>query len=77
MLSFKNREELAAYIASEVIDTSEALEILDCSRQNLYKFVKTGKLIPIKEFKRDKLFFKRDVLVRKEEAARYNQKSKE
>lgn len=71
-LSFESKEELAAFIATEIINTSEALEILGGSRQNLNSFVKRGKLHPIKEMVRDRLFFKSDVLERKADASRYN-----
>ena len=57
MYSFKSKEELAAWIASEVIGTAEAMSILECSRQNLHRFVKSGKLVPIKDEGRERLFF--------------------
>lgn len=74
-MEFKSKEELSAFIASEVVNTSEATKILNCSRQNLNQFVKQGKLVPIKEMIRDRLFFKSDVLQRKKEASLYNKKS--
>ncbi len=40
--------------------------ILGCSRQYLNKLVKEGKITPIKETTRDKLFYKQDILTRKE-----------
>ncbi|MDX8367804.1 DNA-binding protein [Cytobacillus sp. IB215665] len=64
-LTFKNKEELKMFIAEEVINTSEAIEILGCSRQNLNDLVNRGVLTPIKEMVRDKLFFKSDILERK------------
>lgn len=70
-LNFESKEELAVFIASEVIDTSEAMEIMGCTRQNIADQVKRGKLIPIKEMKRDRLFFKSDVKQRKKEAEMY------
>jgi len=74
MYNFNSKEELTAWIAREVIGTAEAQELLQCSRQNLHKFVKTGKLIPIKEEGRERIFFREDVLARKAEAAAYHQK---
>ncbi len=65
--SFKNREELMIFIQNEVINTTEALEILQCSRQNLNDLVKRGVITPIKDLPRDRLFFKEDIIKRKNE----------
>lgn len=75
MYSFSSKEELSEWIAREVVGTSEALEIMDCSRQNLHKFVQTGKLIPIKDTGRERLFLRADLLERKEAVKSYNRKS--
>jgi hypothetical protein len=64
MSNFKTAEELRSFIAAEVINTSEAAEILSCSRQNIEDLIKRNKLIPIKIYPRDKLFLKSDVLQR-------------
>lgn len=61
---FKSKEELTAYVISEIINTTEATEILGCSRQNLNNLIKRGKITPIKELPRDRLFFKSDILAR-------------
>ncbi|MGF7049136.1 DNA-binding transcriptional MerR regulator [Paenibacillus sp. DS2015] len=74
MYTFNSKEELAEWISREVVGTSEAMEIMDCSRQNLHNFVKRGKLIPIKDTGRERLFLRSDVLERKEEASTYNRK---
>jgi len=74
MYTFNSKEELAAWIAENVVSTAEAMEILECSRQNLHSFVQRGKLKPIKETNRERWFFRDDVLTRKEEACRYNRK---
>jgi len=63
--SFNTREELTKYIQSEIINTTEALEILQCSRQNLNNLVKRGVLTPIKDLPRDRLFYKEDIVNRK------------
>ncbi|PFV15870.1 DNA-binding protein [Bacillus cereus] len=55
------------FVNDEIVNTSEALEILECSRKNLNKLVKSGTLVPIKEMVRDRLFFKKDILNRKEQ----------
>ena len=67
-------EELAKWISFEVISSNEAMELLECSRQNLHSFVKRGKLTPIKETNRERWFFRSDVLERKEESGKYNRK---
>ena len=66
MYNFESKEELIKFVNVEIVNTSEALEILECSRQNLNKLVKSGTLVPIKEMVRDRLFFKADILNRKE-----------
>ena len=64
---FKTRAELASYIVSEIINTTEALAILGCTRQNLNKMIRANKIIPIKEMPRDRLFFKADIMARTKE----------
>ncbi|OPA18223.1 DNA-binding protein [Bacillus cereus] len=51
----------------EIVNTSETVEILECSRQNQNKLVKSGTLVSIKEMVRDRLFFREDILNRKEQ----------
>lgn len=65
-ISFNSMEELRSFIKTEIINTTEALEILECSRQNLNNLVKRDVLKPIKELPRDRLFFRTDVVERKE-----------
>lgn len=63
--SFENRDDLSQYIQSEIINTTEALDILQCSRQNLNNLVQREVLKPIKDLPRDRLFFKEDIIKRK------------
>jgi DNA-binding transcriptional MerR regulator len=65
MYTFKTKEELIKFIQEDIVNTSEALEILGCSRQNLNNLVQRGVLTPVKEMVRDRLFFKSDILERK------------
>ncbi|MGG4550535.1 type IV toxin-antitoxin system AbiEi family antitoxin domain-containing protein [Rossellomorea marisflavi] len=58
-------QELQAFIQNEVLNTSQTVEILGCSRQNLSYLVQKGDLVPIKEFARDRLFWKEDILKKK------------
>lgn len=67
MYKFESQEELIKFVNDEIVNTSEALKTLECSRQNLNKLVKSGTLVPIKEMVRDRLFFKKDILNRKEQ----------
>ena len=72
MYQFKNVDELRQFLTAEVVGTQEALDYLDCSRQNLHSYVKRGKLVPIFESARERFFLKSDLEIRKAEAAKYN-----
>ena len=43
-----SKEEVKDFIKSEVLVTSEAMEILDVSRSRMSVLIKTGKLEPVK-----------------------------
>lgn len=60
------REELEEFLASEVVTTSDAIEILGVSRQYVNKLVKNGTINPIRESAKEKLFLKSDILARKQ-----------
>ncbi|MCY8915641.1 helix-turn-helix domain-containing protein [Bacillus atrophaeus] len=60
--AFENINELRDFMDKEVITTSEAIEIIGCSRQNLKQLVDYGTLKPLKTTNRDRLFLKEDVL---------------
>ncbi|GCF83078.1 MULTISPECIES: DNA-binding protein [Bacillus] len=66
MFKFETKEQLTKFIQDEILNSSEALDILGCSRQYLNKLVKEEKITPIKETTRDKFFYKQDILTRKE-----------
>jgi hypothetical protein len=59
---FNSVEDLRKFMADEVVTTSEATEIIGCSRQNLKQLVDRGTLIPIKQTSKERLFLKSDVL---------------
>ncbi|MEK4697966.1 DNA-binding protein [Bacillus sp. FSL M8-0063] len=65
MFNFETKEQLTKFIQDEILNSSEALDILGCSRQYLNKLIKEGKLTPIKETTRDRLFYKQDIVNRK------------
>ncbi|QIW21234.1 DNA-binding protein [Bacillus thuringiensis] len=66
MYKFENKDDLICFIQDEIVNTSEAREILGCSRQNLNAMVQKEKVKPIKEMPRDRLYFKEDILKSKE-----------
>ncbi|PEA29806.1 DNA-binding protein [Bacillus toyonensis] len=70
MYKFETKEELMRFIQKEIVNTSEALEILGCSRQNLNVMVQKEKVKPIKEMARDRLYFKEDILENKKQMRR-------
>ncbi|MBJ7945071.1 DNA-binding protein [Bacillus cereus group sp. N24] len=70
MYRFETKEELMRFIQEEIVNTSEALEILGCSRQNLNVMVQKEKVKPIKEMARDRLYFKEDILENKKQMRR-------
>ncbi|PEV49000.1 DNA-binding protein [Bacillus thuringiensis] len=67
MYKFETKDELIRFIQDEIVNTSEALDILGCSRQNLNVMVQKEKVKPIKEMSRDRLYFKADILKSKEQ----------
>ncbi|MEB4819687.1 DNA-binding protein [Bacillus thuringiensis] len=67
MYKFETKDDLIRFIQNEIVNTSEALEILGCSRQNLNVMVQKEKVKPIKEMSRDRLYFKEDILKSKEQ----------
>lgn len=52
------------FAASRVVNTMEAAEILDCSRQNVTELTKRGKLHPIKASDKNTLYLKSEILKR-------------
>jgi hypothetical protein len=77
MYTFNSKEELSNFIASEIVNTSEACELLNCSRQNLDRLVKLGTLVPIKVYSTSKLFFKSDILERAKESPKAGRPKKD
>lgn len=61
MYHFSNNTELKQFIADNIISTSEAAEILGCSRQYINQLINEKKLIPIKKINYITLFLKSDV----------------
>lgn len=66
--NIQHKEDFIKLVQSEVLTSSEVLNILGVSRQSLNSLVKRGKITPIKELSRDKLFLREDIEKRKEES---------
>lgn len=58
-------EDFGSFVKNRVVSTSEATELLDCSRQNIDDLIRRKKLVPIKTDTKTKLFYKRDIEQRK------------
>lgn len=61
MYHFDSKEDLQGFIKDQILGVSETLEILGVSYQRLSVLIDTGRITPIKSFKKDKLFFRNDV----------------
>jgi len=61
---FDSDEDLIKFIVGNIVTTREAMDMLGCSRQNIDDLIKRGKLIPVKKWDRDKLFWKSDIMNR-------------
>ncbi len=58
-------EDFCSFVETRVVNTAEAAEILDCTRQNIDDLIKRDKLHPIKVDAKNKLFLKTEILQRK------------
>lgn len=58
-------EDFRCFVENRVVNTAEAAEMLECSRQNINDLVLRGKLHPVKKAPKDRLFLKSEVLQRK------------
>lgn len=63
-INIQSREDLEKFLAEEIVNTSEAIEILGWSRQNLHEQVLKGNIRPIRVMQKDRLFLKEDILAR-------------
>ena len=53
--------DLKCFIKIRVINSEEASELLNCTRQNIDDLIKRDKLYPIKVTKKNKLFLKSEI----------------
>lgn len=56
--------DFVSFVQQRVVTTAEAADILQCSKQNIDDLIRRGKLHPIKESPKNKLFLKSEVLQR-------------
>ncbi|HPB17428.1 MAG TPA: hypothetical protein PK870_07240, partial [Clostridia bacterium] len=57
-------EDFRLFVENRVINTTEAAEVLDCSRQNIDDLIRRNKLHPIKSTPKNKLFLKSEIIQR-------------
>ena len=68
MLHFDSYDQLKNFLASEVVETSEAASLLGCSRQYVDQLVREQKLVPVRLLKNNKLFLRADIAARLKKA---------
>ena len=56
--------DFCKFIDTKLVNTSQATELLGCSRQNIDDLVKRGKLNPVKVDAKNKLFLKSEIMQR-------------
>ena len=56
-----NFNDIKKYISEKVVNTIEAAEIMNCSRQNINDLVKRKKVIPLKKTLKGQLFLKNEL----------------
>lgn len=56
--------DFKSFVSLRIVNTAEAAELLQCSRQNIEDLVRRGKLHPVKVEAKSKLFLKSEVLQR-------------
>lgn len=54
-------EDFGLFVKNRVVNTKEATDILDCSRQNIDDLVRRKKLKPLKTDAKNKLFYRKDI----------------
>ena len=57
-------DDFHTFASKRIINTAEATDILNCSRQYISELVRTGKLHPVKVLEKNMLFLKSEVLRR-------------
>ncbi len=60
-------EDLVSFVRYRIVNSSEAGRILGCSRQNIEDLIRRGKLHPIRQDEKNKLFLRNEVMQRKQQ----------
>lgn len=58
-------DDFRSFVKNRIVNTAEAADLLDCSRQNIDDLIRRGKLHPIKASPKNKLFLKSELIQRK------------
>ena len=58
-------EDFVTFVRYRIVNSSEAGRILDCSRQNIDDLIRRGKLHPIRQDEKNKLFLRSEVMQRR------------
>ena len=58
-------EDFRRFVEDRVVNTAEAAELLECSRQNIEDLILRSKLHPVKVAPKNKLFLKSEIIQRK------------
>lgn len=66
--TFQDVETLKIFLKEELLNSAETAETLGITRQALHSLVKRGKMVPVKEASKDRLFLREDVEKRKKES---------
>ena len=56
-----SKKDFCAFASHGLVGTAEAMELLDCSRQNINDLIKRGKLTPVKREQKNTLFLRSEV----------------
>ena len=60
-------ERASRFVRHRIVNTGEAGRILGCSRQNIDDLTRRGKLHPIRQDEKNKLFLRNEVIQRKQQ----------
>ncbi len=56
-----SKKDFCNFVSNGLVGTAEAMELLDCSRQNINDLIKRGKLTPVKKEQKNTLFLKSEI----------------
>ena len=54
-------DDFRSFVSNRIINTTEAAELMDCSRQNINDLVSKGKLHPVKVDQKNRYFLKSEI----------------